>query len=64
MRACTLTSECSVIWALTVRCVHVRLLELARMIEMGSTEWVRAARACLRVRARGEQHLLQHNETS
>jgi hypothetical protein len=33
------------------------------MTEIGNAEWVRAARACPRVRARGEQHLLQHTET-
>jgi hypothetical protein len=27
--ACALTRECSVIWALTTRCLHVQLLELA-----------------------------------
>jgi hypothetical protein len=52
--ACTLTRECSVIWALTACYVHVRLLELACMIEIGSAGWVHSARACPRVRARGE----------
>ena len=36
MGACTLTRECSAIWALTAHCVYVRLLELARMIEIVS----------------------------
>jgi hypothetical protein len=44
-------------------CVHIQLLELARMTKIGSAGWVHAARACLRVRARGEQPLLLHTET-
>jgi hypothetical protein len=63
MRACTLIKECSAIWTLTVRCVHIRLLKLARMIEIGSAQWVCALRVCPRIRACGEEHLLQHAET-
>jgi hypothetical protein len=58
MCACTLSRECSAIWAVTAYCVHIRLLELACMTEIGSAGWVRAARACSRVQAREEQHLL------
>ena len=36
LHACTLTRECLTIWALTTHCVYVRLLELARMTEIGS----------------------------
>jgi hypothetical protein len=43
---------------LTAHCVHARLLALARMIEICSAGWVREARACPRVKAHGEQHLL------
>ena len=63
MRVCTLTRGCSAIWTLIVNYVHVRLLELARMTEIGSVGWVCAALACPRVKAHGEQHLLQHTKT-
>jgi hypothetical protein len=58
-----LTRECLAIWTLTARWVHARLLELARMTVIGSIGWVRAARACPWVRARGQQHLLQRTKT-
>jgi hypothetical protein len=51
-----------VVWAPTAHCMHVRLLELAYMTEIDSAGWVRVAHACLRVKAHGEQHLLQHIE--
>jgi hypothetical protein len=58
-----LTRECLAIWALTSRCVHAWLLELARMTYIGSDVWVRAARACPWVRACGQQYLLQCTKT-
>jgi hypothetical protein len=35
----------SAVWALTARYMHVRLLELAHMIEIGSVGWVRARKS-------------------
>ena len=66
IHACTLTKECSTIWALTARCVHVRLLELARMTEIGSGVALDGCVQSLRAREServGSSHLLQHNET-
>jgi hypothetical protein len=60
-------------WPATALCMHfdprvlgrlgcVQLLELACMTEIGRASCVHVVRACLRVRAHGEKHLLQNIE--